>query len=72
MHASFLTAVKKSEQKQGKTLPELMAEWLVKDPIAMLKVISKFLPREAHVRAAHDHTLLRHHALLLVSSLNQL
>jgi hypothetical protein len=34
-----------------------MAEWLEKDPIAMLNVISKFLPREARVRAAHKHTL---------------
>jgi hypothetical protein len=42
------------EQRQGKSFPELMAEWLVKDPISILKVISKFLSREARVRAAHD------------------
>ena len=49
IRASFLAAIKIVEQKQGKTLPELMAEWLIKDPIAMLNVISKFLPREARV-----------------------
>lgn len=57
IRASFLAAIKIVEQKQGKTLPELMAEWLDKDPIATLNVISKFLPREARVHARHDHTL---------------
>jgi hypothetical protein len=52
--APFLAAAEKVEQRQGKSFPELMAEWLVKDPISILKVISKFLPRKARVRAAHD------------------
>ncbi len=33
-----------------------MAEWLGKDPIAMVNAISQFSAREARVRAAHDHT----------------
>jgi hypothetical protein len=56
MRAAFLTAVKRLKDEQGKSLPDLMAEWLEKDPIAMLKVISKFLPREARVREKHNHT----------------
>ena len=54
MRASFLAALKILKERKGKTLPELMAEWILKDPIAMLNVISRFLPREVCVRAAHD------------------
>ena len=49
--AAFLIAVKSLKQEQGKSLPDLMAEWLEKDPIAFLNVISKFLPREERVYA---------------------
>jgi hypothetical protein len=44
IRASFLIAVKKLEQRKGKTFSEIMVDWLAKDPIAMLKVISKFSP----------------------------
>jgi hypothetical protein len=44
------------KERKGKTLAELMADWLEKDPIAMLNAINKFLPREARFRTAHDHT----------------
>ena len=57
IRASFLITIKILEQRKGKTFSELMVDWLEKDPIAMLNVISKFLPREARVGAAHDHTL---------------
>ncbi len=57
IRASFLIAIKILEQRKGKTFSELMVDWLDKDPIAMLNVISKFLPREARTRAGHDHTL---------------
>ncbi len=56
MRASFLAALKILKERKGKTLPELMADWLEKDPIAMLNAISKFLPREKRIRAAPDHT----------------
>jgi hypothetical protein len=52
MRAAFLATVKRLKQEQGKSLPDLMTEWLGKDPIAMLKVMSKFLPREARPRKA--------------------
>jgi len=42
MRARFLAALKLVEQRQGKTLPELMLDWLLKDPIAMLNAMSKF------------------------------
>ena len=57
IRASFLIAVKKLGQRKGKTFSELMAEWLDKDPIATLNVVSKFLSREERVRAPHDHAL---------------
>jgi hypothetical protein len=57
MRASFLIAIKILEQRKGKTFSEIMVDWLDKDPIAMLNVISKFLPREARAHTAHDHTL---------------
>jgi hypothetical protein len=53
--ASFLAAIKALEQRQGKTPPELMTDWLAKDPIALSNAISKFLPREERVHVAHDH-----------------
>ncbi len=55
MRARFLAALKLVEQREGKTLPELMTDWLLKDPIAMLNAMSKFKGREEHVHAEHDH-----------------
>jgi hypothetical protein len=57
MRAAFLAAIKLVEQREGKTLAELMADWLEKDPIAMLNAMSKFAERETCVQAAHDHAL---------------
>ena len=57
MRARFLAALKLVEQREGKTLPELMTDWLLKDPIAMLNAMSKFKGREEHVHAEHDHAL---------------
>lgn len=57
MRARFLAALKLVEQRQGKTLPELMLDWLLKDPIAMLNAMSKYKGREEHVHAEHDHDL---------------
>jgi hypothetical protein len=57
MRAAFLAAIKLVERREGKTLAELMADWLEKDPIAMLNAMSKFAVRETCVQAAHDHTL---------------
>jgi hypothetical protein len=57
MRAAFLAAIKEVEQREGKTLAELMADWLEKDPIAMLNAMSKFAERETCVQAAHDHAL---------------
>jgi hypothetical protein len=57
MRTAFLAAVKKLKHREGKSIPELMADWLLKDPITMLNPISKFLPREARTRAGHDRTL---------------
>ncbi len=57
IRASFLIVIKIIEERKGKTFSELMIDWLDKDPIAMLNVISKFLPREARTRAGHDRTL---------------
>jgi hypothetical protein len=57
MPTAFLAAVNKLKHREGKSLPELMANWLLKDPNAMLNPISKFLPRDARTRAGHDHTL---------------
>jgi hypothetical protein len=57
MRAAFLAAIKLVEQREGKTLAELMADWLLKDPIAMLNAMSKFSEREERVQVDHDHTL---------------
>ncbi len=40
MRARFLAALKLVEQREGKTLPELMLDWLLKDPIAMLNAMT--------------------------------
>ena len=57
MRAAFLAAVKEVEQREGKTLAELMADWLEKDPIAMLNAMSKLAEREERAQTAHDHAL---------------
>jgi hypothetical protein len=55
MRAAGLTAIKRVEQKEGKTRPALMADWLLKGPRAMVNTISKFALREQRVPAAYDH-----------------
>ena len=46
---AFIAGLKEAQYMTGKSLPTLMAEWLLEDPKGMLTAISKFQVRESKV-----------------------
>jgi len=46
---AFIASLKEAQYMSGKSLPTLMAEWLLEDPYKMLTAISKFNVREGRL-----------------------
>lgn len=49
IRAAFMASLKEAQWRTGKTLPELMCDWLLEDPVKMLTAISRFQVRESKV-----------------------
>ncbi len=54
MRASFLNAIEILKKETGRTFPEIMAEWIQADPVAMINAISKFAVKERNVSGSLD------------------
>ncbi len=54
IRAAFLAAVEELERRSGKTYAQMMAEWMQKDPIAVLNMVSRFNVRESEINQATD------------------
>ena len=51
IRAAFLAAIGELERRSGKTFAQMMAEWMQKDPIAVLNMVAKFTERESEINA---------------------
>lgn len=47
--AAFLSALEELSRREGKTFPQIMADWLQKDPLGTLNAVAKFTGREVNV-----------------------
>lgn len=58
VRSAFLRALERIKEEDGKTFSEIIADWMRKDPGAVLNAVSKFTVREANVKGqvSHDHS----------------
>lgn len=57
VRGAFLEALEIIKREDGKTFPQIIADWMREDPIKVLTAVSKFTVREATVsgKVQHDH-----------------
>ena len=55
VRAAFLNALEELKNRHGKTFSQIMADWMEKDPIAVINAVSKFTVREAKLEGKIEH-----------------